>query len=431
MKRLLQLHVTALSLLAICLASRPAAAKDFAFLKQWLADRHEVDLYGFIEVRGGVRTDRDLDERSTSLAETRLQVDASRYIGNGTAKVKFDLYADGVEDELGAELREANYLFSPTSFLDLKVGRQVLTWGTGDLLFINDLFPKDWESFFIGRDDEYLKAPSDAVKASFFGTTLNLDLVYHPLAATSRYIDGERLSYWNGVHGRLAGRDLVFADHEPNRVFRDSEYSARLSWTSQGTEYALYGFSGFWKTPEGLSPQGDRLVYPRLSVYGASLRTAIGGGIGNIEAGYYHSREDEDGDDPRIRNSEVRLLVGFEKEIARELTCGVQYYLEWKQDYDRYTASLSPGVPRADEYRHLLTLRLTKLLMNQNLKLSFFAYYSPSDRDAYLRPKVHYKLTDQWALETGANIFAGSMDHTFWGQFADNTNVYGSLRYSY
>ncbi len=48
--------------------------------------------------------------------------------------------------------------------VNLKIGRQVFTWGTGDYLFINDLFPKDYESFYIGRDDEYLKRPSEAVK---------------------------------------------------------------------------------------------------------------------------------------------------------------------------------------------------------------------------------------------------------------------------
>ena len=50
--------------------------------------------------------------------------------------------------------------------LDVKLGRQVLTWGTGDLLFLNDLFPKDWVSFFAGRDDEYLKAPSNTLRAT-------------------------------------------------------------------------------------------------------------------------------------------------------------------------------------------------------------------------------------------------------------------------
>ncbi len=46
--------------------------------------------------------------------------------------------------------------------------------------------------------------------------------------------------------------------------------------------------------------------------------------------------------------------------------------------------------PARDHFRHLTTVRLTKLLMNQNLWLSLFTYYSPSDKDAHLRPNVNY-----------------------------------------
>jgi hypothetical protein len=84
-----------------------------------------------------------------------------------------------------------------------------------------------------------------------------------------------------------------------------------------------------------------------------------------------------------------------------------------------------------DEHRHLLTLRLTKLLMNQNLILSLFAYYSPSDNDGYLRPKAKYKLSDHWQIDGGLNLFFGKEEHTFWGRFQDNTNAYIGLRYSF
>ena len=32
----------------------------------------------------------------------------------------------------------------------------------------NILFPKDWQSFFSGRDDEYLKAPSDSLRFTYY-----------------------------------------------------------------------------------------------------------------------------------------------------------------------------------------------------------------------------------------------------------------------
>ncbi len=402
-------------------------------LKDNMYDNYGVDLTGFIESRAGWRLQDDEYQRDISLAEIRLQLEIGKDLGWGQLTVKGDLAADDVVHETRGELRDLNLLFSPLDIMDVKIGRQVLTWGTGDLLFINDLFPKDWKSFFIGRDDEYLKAPSDAVKMSLFFDAFNLDLVYIPVFNNSEYIDGERISYWNSLLGRTAGRDFIFADEERNRFGNDSEFSARLSRNINSKELALYTYSGFWKTPEGLN--GDmitpRLIYPRLTVYGTSLRSALWGGIGNIEIGYYDSRQDRSGEDGLIRNSEFRLLTGFERELGHNLTGAFQYYLEWMEDHNEYSRSLPTGSPEKDERRNVLTLRLTKLLMNQNLRLSLFAYYSPTDKDAYLRPKVHYKISDQWAVDAGGNIFIGSDDYTFFGQFEDNTNAYAGVRYNF
>jgi len=59
------------------------------------------------------------------------------------------------------------------------------------------------------------------------------------------------------------------------------------------------------------------------------------------------------------------------------------------------TSPLSPTLHTArDEARHVLTLRLTQMLMNQNLMFSLFSFYSPSDNDAYFRPIITYKITD-------------------------------------
>jgi hypothetical protein len=60
----------------------------------------------------------------------------------------------------------------------------------------------------------------------------------------------------------------------------------------------------------------------------------VGAGIGNVELGYYDSRDDRAGDAPTVRNSELRLLLGYEQEIARNLTLGLQYYLERLRGYE-------------------------------------------------------------------------------------------------
>jgi len=388
-----------------------------------------LDIHGFYEMRAGYRLREDKYEKDMSIMENRLQLDLSSYPDWGDIKVKGDVFGDLVEEQADFDLREANIFLRPNDFMDLKVGRQILTWGTGDLIFINDLFPKDWQSFFIGRDTEYLKAPSDALKVSLFGDWANLDIVYTPQFDPDRFIDGSRLSYWNLNLSRLAGEDAVIHTDKPDRWFRDSELAARLYKNINNYEFALYGYRGYWKSPGGQNV-ASQAIFPDLNVYGASIRGAIGKGITNMEVGYYESADDLSGKNNLIDNSQMRYLVGYTQEIGRDFTAGLQYYVEQMLDYSQYKSNLISG-PARDRYRHLITLRLTKLLMNQNLRCSLFTYFSPSDKDVHMRPNINYKLSDNTALEIGGNIFFGDYPNTFFGQFRNNTNVYAALRYSF
>ncbi len=401
-------------------------------------------LNGFWEVRGGVRTQRDRHEKDASIGETRLQLECEKTFRGVTLKYTGDFLYDQVDNHLSDvdlvrgtgwfDLRELWIQFSPTKWMDVKVGRQILTWGTGDLFFVNDLFPKDWQAFFIGRDVEYLKAPADAVKMSFFSGLADLDLVYIPRFNPSRFLSGRRISYYSDTLGRRAGQDAIVRTDLPNEWFDDSEWAARISRKLGSYELAGYGYWGYWKTPEGFDMARGRATYPRLSTYGASIRGPLDRGIANFEAAYYDSRQDRAGDAPFVRNSEVRLLVGYEMdlpELAPELTLTLQYYVELMQDYGAYLRTLPAGSKAADRDRHVITVRLTKQLLNQNLTLCLFTYYSPTDADAYLRPNVKYKIDDHWTAEVGGNIFLGKYDHTFFGQFERNSNIYVALRCSF
>jgi hypothetical protein len=389
-----------------------------------------VEMHGFYEMRGGYRLQNDKYEKDMSIMESRFQLDLYSYLDWGDLRVKGDVFGDLVTEQGHFDLREANIFTRPTDFMDLKLGRQILTWGTGDLVFINDLFPKDWQSFLIGRDTEYLKAPSDAAKVSLFSDLANLDIVYTPRFDPDRFINGERISYWNQNLMRLAGRDAIVHTNRPDDWFGDPEIAARLYRNIKNYELALYGYHGYWKSPAGQDPTMRQATFPDLNVYGASARGTVGKGIGNLEIGYYESADDRSGKNPLINNSEMRYLVGYTQEIAKDFTLGVQYYIEQMLDFTAYKRSFMAG-PARDRDRHLTTVRLTKLLMNQNLRCSLFAYYSPTDKDVYMRPNVHYKVNDNLAVEVGSNIFFGDYPNTFFGQFQNNTNVYAGMRYSF
>ncbi|KPK59522.1 MAG: hypothetical protein AMK73_08565, partial [Planctomycetes bacterium SM23_32] len=118
-------------------------------------------------------------------------------------------------------------------------------------------------------------------------------------------------------------------------------------------------------------------------------------------------------------------------QVASDFTVGVQYYLERMEDYGAYRRNLPAGLPRAEENRHLLALRLTKLLLNQDLRLDLFTFFGLSDDEVYLRPTFSYDITDRWRLDGGANIFVGDRASSQFAQLERNSNVYLGLRYSF
>lgn len=397
------------------------------------------NITGFLETRIGPRLQNDPAQGDFTIGEARLSLESQWEPGDVVIRLAGDAIYDEVVDrrepdletgEGAFDLREANIVWRPLDFADVKAGRQILTWGVGDLIFINDLFPKDFQSFFIGRDDEYLKAPSDAVRVSLFHGIANVDLVYTPRFDADRFIDGSRLSYFNPIAGGVVGEDMILDPARPDTWFADDEFAGRLYRQLGAFEIAAYGYLGYFKGPSGLTPEDD-FFFPRLSVYGASLRGPLRGGIVTAEFGRYLSRDDPNGADPFIPNSDARFLVGYEREVATKLTAAVQYFAQVRSDQDAFLAALPPGASRPDRTRHLLTLRLTKLMLNQNLTLSAFNFWSPNEDDGHLRLRAGYKLSDDWLVEAGGNIFYGPQEDIFFSQLKDNTNLFIAARRSF
>jgi len=399
------------------------------------------EIHGFLEFDYGLKLSDDNTKRdSYNLLEQRLQLKGAHYFEGdhylsekgGVINYKGDFTVDEYfSGKTDFDLREFNLSLTPFDFMDMKAGRQVLTWGTGDYLFVNDLFPKDYISFFSGRADEYLKKPSDALKMSFYPQWGNINFIVSTFEPNTQ-AKGDRLSFFDPFQGGIAGtnsdRDLL----EPSLQPSNAEYSLRYYRNLGSNEAAFYYFRGFDKNAISTQSEVNRqLFYRRLDVYGASLRGPFVGGIGNLEFGYYDSREDSNGTNRLVENSMVKLLSGYEKDLGNDLKVGFQYLYEQRLDYDHYSANLLPSDFVFDEFRHLLTQRVTKLYKDQTVTVSLFNFYSPSDKDGYVRPSVSYDMTDQWRLSFGANIPWGEDDITEFSQMKRNKNVYARVRYSF
>lgn len=385
---------------------------------------------GFVELGYGQRFSRDpAVGRYATLGEARWRIERTWNPGSSRVDVRADLLADGVLEDFDAELRELAWARS-FGRTDLRIGRQVLTWGTGDLLFLNDLFPKGWVSFFIGRDDEYLKQPANAIRATTYTDLVNLDVVAMPLFEPDEYLTGERLSFFSPQAGMIVAPNPPLDGDEPSASLSNTEWALRAFRNVNGNELAVYGFSGFYHQPSPAGPGGS-LVFPELEALGASWRRALGPGLFNAEFVRYWSADDRSGTDPLVPNDQERYLLGYEWEAATSFTVGFQAYLERTRDHDELLANSPWPQFEVAENRWWLTNRLTWRTRQEQLTWSLFTFYSPTDHDHYLRPQVSWRLSDEWTLAAGANLFGGDEDHTFFNQFQDDSNAWLRVRFNY
>ena len=396
-------------------------------------DGKNIELHGFLMGNFSGRTTGltppGEEGRDLLLAEERLRLDIFGWSESieASARVKGDFVLDNVAKQLSVDLREA-YLDYTTGDFDFRLGRQIVTWGVGDLLFINDRFPKDWVSFFSGRPLEYLKIGVDGLRTRYFTEVLNAELVIMPFFEPDIVPTPDRFFLFDPFLA-VPSREK----EEPATTIENTQLALRLYRRIKDFDDSGYAYRGFWLTPsmrpdDPAAPTQMILFYPELSVYGFSAQGSKLDGVVSFETGYYHSRDDEDGNDPSVPNSQIRFLVGYQRQIWEDFTLGVQYYGEIMEDYSAYVNSLPAGFPAQEQYQDIMTLRLEYLLKHQTLRLSLFTFYSPVDNDYLIQPKVSYKFSDNFSSTLGANIFGGEKETTFLGQLDKNDNIYLSVR---
>ena len=389
-----------------------------------------VSLGGFAQSHVAERTSRADCPSGTACdypaAELRGQIKAEggNVSGEAALLARLDLLRDTAVDDTRLVARE---LFGDLTSekASARLGRQVITWRVGDLLFINDTFPKDWIAFFTGQPMQYLKLGSDALKLNAFPGPANLELViagFRPdtTPTSRRFIVADPLPAGLPRRTREHGNDSG-----------DVEISGRVSAYLASWELAGYVSRTHYRSPAWSMTGGEMVgTYPRLNTIGASLTGPIGKGVVSLEAGYYDSRKDRDGREPSIENSQFRGLVGYSRQLWQDATLGGQFYGEWMRDYAAYRETLPAGLPLKDRLRKVATVRFTQFFAHQTVTFNLFAFLGLSEKDRYMIPSLRYAFSDNLWAEIGANLFGGKRNGMF-GSMQDNSNVYLTVRYAF
>ena len=163
-------------------------------------------------------------EKDLILGDERLQLELSHFSDaeNASFSGKIDFVRDAVDSTMEIDIRETYLDLSFWKF-DSRIGRQIITWGLGDLVFINDVFPKDWVAFLSGQPLQYLKVGADAINISFHSGVVSAQVIVIPFFEPDNLPTGERLFFFNPLP---PGREVRTV--KPTLEFENFEVAARL-----------------------------------------------------------------------------------------------------------------------------------------------------------------------------------------------------------
>lgn len=360
--------------------------------------------------------------------ETKLQVETKRAFrnGKGDAFGKIDFDYSHVLGRGDVEVREL-YVNRYFSKADLRVGKQIITWGSSDLVFVTDVFPKDWTSLIVGRPMEYLKKGTEAARGQFYFGKNTLEIIIIPTFTPDTLPGGERLAAYNPFKIATGMSDIL-----PSNRLRSPEAAFAASKTVGPYDYSLNFYSGRDRRPSlSFDPASGSEFrrYPRMWMLGGGFKGASGDRIYRGEIAFYHT-EDTSGTDPGAQNASLKYLLGTDISLGGNRNVGFQFSQEFMFDYGAYSSTLPTGFPATKKVQSLLTFRFADAWKYQTIKPKLFLIYDISRRDIYLNGEYERNVNDTVSVMAGFNLFDGRT-HTMYGQFDKNDNLYVNFKYGF
>lgn len=334
------------------------------------------------------------------------------------------LRAEGLYDralESGrVRVREAFIDWAPGGSVNLKLGRQVLTWGVSDYLYVNDIFPKNYDSFFTGGGFDRMKEPVDAARLTWNTGGIDVEAIISR-SKSDRSPDPRRF-----VAMAMSGPAGEAGDADDR-----TDVALKVSGHAGGWDLAGYTASFGSREPRFFMDAGGlRFDRSRLRHLGASITGNAAGGLVWLEGAL------RDASAPRTAvvsrhsiDEAAKFIAGYSREVGTDLTASVQLQLEAMTNRDRYLASLAPGLRPVKRIGTTLHLRVQGRWINQTVGAGAQLFVG-NEGDTHFNPFASWSPADGWTFEGGANLFNGKPD-TRYGAFKDDSNVYVLGRFSF
>ncbi len=387
-------------------------------------DGLHVGIKGFIDTYHAFRTESPNDwmaSRSRVRGELTLEKDNAGMFVSANA-----VYNSLLKDQSGLFLREA-YLYYNKSGLDIRAGRQIITWGVADAMRITDIIsPMDFTEF-LTQDYDDIRIPVNGIRVKYTRPKWNAEAIVIPVSSFYELsTDGD--NPWEVNIPGITVPYFINLDGMPKKQFRNMEYGGRIGAYLSGVDFNLYVLRTWNKMPvfrKIVAEDGSLLCegeFYRMTMLGADLSIPLGKFVVRAEAAEYFGEAQEPVVNAAVvtRNS-TSALVGLDWYAGNDWQLGIQYSHKY----------ISGKMSEISSYRNsgMATVRISKDLLHNTLSLSNFGYIDVANCGIYNRLYADYALTDQIHVFLGYDYF-----HADKGQFAmydRNSEVWIKLKYSF
>jgi hypothetical protein len=341
-----------------------------------------------------------------------------------------------------AEIREI-YLDAHLSFLDIRIGKQIVRWGVVEgARILDEINPLDFKEFIL-RDvsDRYI--PRWGVKSDIYLGEYALEGLYIPdLKFHKPASVGSQFEQFQILPGTIV----------PESNLQNADWGLRVSKTLLGIDLAasyyymwdpfpasyrsVFGLGGF-----GVSPTVNfQPRYTKVRVYGGTLSKSFGKIVFSAEGAY-------------VADKYFGTLVGADPANPGQFIYGelMRNYLKYAVglDFTFYSADISLSAQQQKilgydsttiqrEYDTVLSFFGRKPFLNDRLIPSILVLYFLVDNDYLLRPKIEYSLTDHLKISGGLDLMVGPIawgplpgEFTFVGYFSNESRAEFDITYSF
>lgn len=407
----------------------PLALLFFSVPAVWGQESEKApwQMKGFVETYHALRSEKPNDFMAS---RTRIRGEISKGFGGSSLFLSFNATHNALlKERTGFELREA-YLDHREEHWGFRLGRQLVIWGAADGVRITDLVSPMDMTEFLAQDYDDIRMPVNALRFFIFHDKMRLELLAVPSFEGYR-LPTDASNPWN-VLPEESPQPLVWSEEGslPKLKLSNVEYGGRVCFTLSGIDFSLAALHTWNKMPViEYHSSGTRLTvsprYYRMGFFGGDVSKPLGQFVLRGEAafnvGKHFSYKPAAGAVPQKGLNTVNYLVGADWYAPHEWTVMLQFSSESIFGYKSYVVQ-----PR---HNSLLTLNVSKKLLESTLQLSNFTYFDLNHKGWFSHFAADYALNDHIRLSAGYDWFGG--DKGIFGLYKHNSEIWARAKYNF